>query len=74
MKDFIKDLEFKLLSSDVSFQEFDKACWFFLCSKTKSQLKQLTNELGATSKYMSDTNIGNIRLEIIDKLQINFML
>lgn len=74
MSDFIKNLEIKLVNSEATFQEFDKGLWFYLCSKSKSELKSLTKELGAKGKYLCDYNIGNIRLEVLSNLQINFML
>ena len=74
MSSFIRNLENKLVNSDVTFQEFDKGLWFYLCSKSKSELKKLTKELGVKGKYLCDYNIGNIRIEVINYLKIDFML
>lgn len=74
MKNFIKHLEEKAPLSDITFEEFDKGLWFYLCAQKKKDLRQLSKELNIKGKYMSDDNIGNIRLEIINHLGINFML
>jgi len=74
MSNFIETLESKLVNSDVTFQEFDKGLWFYLCSRTKKELKSLTKQLNAKGKYLSDCNIGNIRLEVMSYLKIDFML
>jgi hypothetical protein len=74
MKTFIEALEEKLLTSSATFEEFDKGLWFYLCSRTKTELKKLTKELGAEGKYFCDTNIGNIRIEVINYLKIDFIL
>jgi len=74
MKNFISTLESKLVVSEITFEEFDKGLWFYLCAQSKKQLRQLANSLKIKGKYLSDTNIGNIRLEVINKLGIDFML
>jgi len=74
MGNFIEVLESKLANSDATFQEFDKGLWFYLCSKSKSELKSLTKELGVKGKYLCDYNIGNIRIEVVNYLKIDFML
>jgi len=74
MKTFIEALEDKLLTSSATFEEFDKGLWFYLCSRTKTELKNLTKELGVKGKYLCDYNIGNIRIEVINYLKIDFML
>jgi len=74
MNNFIEALEIKLETSEVTFSEFDKGLWFYLCSRTKSELKKLTKQLGAKGKYFSDDNLGNIRLEVMRYLKIEFML
>jgi hypothetical protein len=74
MKNFIQNLEKKLEKSQATFESFYSQLWCFLCLKNKRELRALTKELEIKGKYMSDTNIGNIRLEIIEKLGIDFML
>ena len=74
MKNFIKNLEEKAPLSNCTFEEFDKGLWFYLCAQKKKDLRQLSKELKIKGKYLSDDNIGNIRLEIINYLGINFML
>lgn len=74
MKGFIQNLENKLIKSEVSFEKFDNGLWFFLCVQPKSELRKLSTELNIKGKYLVDTNIGNIRLEVINKLGISFML
>jgi hypothetical protein len=74
IKNFIQILEKKLEQSNASFEEFYDCLWLFLCVKNKKELRTLSNELGVKGKYLSDTNIGNIRLEILDKSGISFML
>lgn len=74
MKNFIQTLEKKLEQSNASFEEFDDCLWMFLCVKKKKELRTLSNELGVKGKYLSDTNIGNIRLEIVEQLGITFMI
>ena len=74
MENFIKNLEQKLIISEVNFRDFDKELWFYLCGRKKTELKSLTKELGVKGKYLSDTNIGNIRIEVMNSLGINFMI
>lgn len=74
IKNFIGNLEDKLILSDATFEKFYSSLWYFLCGQSKPRLRQISKELKIIGKYSCDTNIGNIREEIVIQLGIEFMI
>ncbi len=70
----LTELENQLAESDITFNEFDTGLWFYLCALKERERIKIAKQLKIIGKYYSDTNIGNIRLEIFSYLKINFML
>ena len=72
-KQFIFYLEKKLLVSNLSFKEFDSVLWQFLCSLKWNEKVRLSNQLNKPFLTYNKTNIGNLRLQIFNTLDIDFM-
>lgn len=70
----LKEIEAKLSTSDITFEEFSQGLWFCLCSYKSPQLKALSSQLNIIGKYMRDDNIGNIHSEIMKYLKIDWLL
>lgn len=65
-KTFLQELEQKIeQSNDLSFNDFEKGLWFFLCSLKWNECLRLFNQLPKIGYYKenkvnSKVNIGNI--------------
>jgi hypothetical protein len=73
-KTFIKFLENILIKSTQDFEAFDTSLWQFLCGLKWHEKVRLTNQLSKPFEIKSKVNIGNLRLQIYNDLNINFML
>lgn len=78
-KTFLNYIEKMLLEentneANLTFESFDSIIWQFLCGLKWNEKVRLTNQLTKPFEINSKVNIGNLRLQIYNDLNINFMI
>ncbi len=78
-KTFLNYIEKMLLEensneANLTFEVFDTIIWHFLCGLKWNEKVRLTNQLTKPFEINSKVNIGNLRLQIYNDLNINFMI